>query len=326
MGKCQEAIFQAEQLQKKIAGLTISEEHELVFADKTAFRSICPVNIGLSGDMKYHLETAAGLQLFLRLSDISERSSKESMFMLLQRVAELGVPMPYPVAFGECNQGKNVFQLLTWCEGVSVETCLPDLPETTQHSLGQRCGEILRKIHAIPAPENLDDWAQRYMDVNSARLAAFSRCGVHIPGSDVILRYVEENKHLLKGRPQCFHHGDYHSGNLLLAQNHDICVIDWEILDYGNFADPWEEFNRLNNAEVIPRFATGLLQGYFGGEPPADFWRLLAFYLGAGALMLVSWAYYLQRDMLAYTTENVRTVLSWFDQMENCVPTWYLKD
>jgi serine/threonine-protein kinase len=69
-----------------------------------------------------------------------------------------------------------------------------------------------------------------------------------------------------------------------------------------------------------------MIRGYFGGEPPADFWNLLAFYLSAGALMLVSWAFYIQKDCLEYSIQNANDVLRWFDNMQNPVPTWYLKD
>ena len=47
---------------------------------------------------------------------------------------------------------------------------------------------------------------------------------------------------------QCFHHGDWHTENLLLSEDGRLSVIDWELLDYDNYGDPWEEFNRINNA------------------------------------------------------------------------------
>ena len=35
-------------------------------------------------------------------------------------------------------------------------------------------------------------------------------------GDERILRFIEENKYLLKSRPLCYHHGDYHMGNLII--------------------------------------------------------------------------------------------------------------
>lgn len=291
-----------------------------------SFAKIEPINKGLSSDQKYYIETTDGQQLLLRVADISEYERKETIFHLMKPAAELGVPMPQPVDFGVCNDGKNVYQLLTWCEGETLEPVLPTLPEAEQYALGMKAGEILRTIHSIPAPDNLEDWSVRYIGVIGDRLNWFRKSGVQIEGSDAVFRYFEANKHLLSGRPQCFHHGDYHNKNLLITESHDLSVIDWELLDLGNFADPWDEFNRINNSELIPRFTTGLIRGYFRGEPPEEFWRLLALYLSVGALLLVTWAFYIQKDQFEYCMQNASNVLRWFDNMTNPVPTWYIKD
>lgn len=289
------------------------------------FRKIEPIDKGMSSDKKYYIETSNG-RLLLRMADISEYTSKETIFNMMKCVAALDIPMSYPVDFGVCNAGKNVYQLLTWCDGENLETVLPTLSETKQYALGIKVGEILRRIHSIPAPNDLEDWFDRYIKVNDERVRAFSKCGVKIKGSDAILRYYEDNKHLLKSRQQCLHHGDYHIGNFLVTDYFDLFLIDWELLDYGNYGDPWEEFNRIGNSKVIPHFTTGLIRGYFDGEPSMEFWRLLAFYLSAGALMLVAWAFYSQQSELEYSIQNANDILRWFDNMNNPIPTWYLKD
>lgn len=290
--------------------------------DLTDFRTI---TAGLSGDEKYYLETVDGRKMLLRVSDLSEHDRKKELFDRMKQAADRGVPMCAPLEFGFCDNGNSVCQLLTWCEGENLETMLPLLPETQQYVLGLQAGEILRKIHSIPAPDDLDDWSVRYFGQNEARIKAFSACGVHIEGSDAIVRFVDDNKTLLDNRPQCFHHGDYHVGNFLLKSG-ELSVIDWEPLDYDNFADPWEEFNRIGNSDEMSHFATGLIHGYFSSTPPAVFWRLLKFYLSAEALMLVSWAFHRQPDQLDYAIRHVQDVLSWYDQMRSDVPAWYLSD
>ena len=219
----------------------------------------------------------------------------------------------------------SVYQLLTWCDGENLETILPMLPQTKQYAVGLKAGEILRRIHSIPAPDKLEDWSVRYCSQNDGRINAFSDCGIQIEYSEAILRYIQDNKNLLRNRPQCFHHGDYHTGNLMMTSDGDLSVIDWELLDYDNHADPWEEFNRIGNSKVLPHFTTGLIRGYFDGEPPEEFWRLLALYLSSGALMLVSWAFYLQNDQLEYAIQHAKEILQWYDNMRNPVPAWFIK-
>lgn len=139
----------------------------------------------------------------------------------------------------------------------------------------------------------------------------------------MILAYYEENRHLLRGRPQCFIHGDYHNENLLISENHDITIVDWDLLD-SLYGDPWSEFDRILCTTLVPQFTTGQLRGYFGGEPPEEFWRILALYLSTGALMLVSWAVYVEPGCLEECRQTALKVVHWFDGMRNPVPTWYI--
>ena len=152
---------------------------------------------------------------------------------------------------------------------------------------------------------------------------SFFSCGVQIQGSETILSYYEQNRHLLRARPQCFIHGDYHNDNLLVSDTHDVAVVDWDLLD-DLYADPWWEFNRILHADLVPYFTSGQLRGYFGGESPEQFWRVLALYLSTGALMLVSWAAHIQPQFLEYSANVARDVLCWFDRMSSPVASWYI--
>ena len=121
------------------------------------FIKIEPIDKGLSSDKKYYIETPDG-RFLLRVSDITEYARKETLFNMMKCAAAIGVPMSCPVDFGICNAGKNVYQLLTWCDGENLEKVLPALSETKQYALGIKAGEILRKIHSVPAPDNLEDF------------------------------------------------------------------------------------------------------------------------------------------------------------------------
>jgi aminoglycoside phosphotransferase (APT) family kinase protein len=283
------------------------------------------VTEGLSDDKKFCVETSNGKRLLLRVSNISEYERKKTIFDIMKKVDDLGVPMCRPVDFGICNDGKNVYQLLTWCEGVNAESVLSSLPETEQYVVGKKAGEILRTIHSIQAPHDLNNWQERYFSENDSRIKAFFNCDIQIDSSDILFNYVENNKELLNNRPQCLQHGDYHVGNLMITDRNDVSVIDWELLDFDNYADPWNEFSSIGLSDVRPCFTTGLIRGYFRGEPPIDFWKLLAFYLAAGALMLVPWAYYSQHEELMYATQHVKDVLSWFDNFNTIMPRWYIQ-
>jgi serine/threonine-protein kinase len=195
----------------------------------------------------------------------------------MRRIAALGTPMPWPVDFGLCCGGERVYMLLTWCDGGEAEAALPSLPVKEQHRLGLLSGEILRSIHSVPAPETLEPWDSRFGRKLDRKLEKYLACGIRFEGDEALIRFVRENRGLLAGRPQCFQHGDYHVGNMVISPQGGLSVIDWNRSDFG---DSWEEFNRIVwSAAASPAFARGQLEGYFGGEPPMEFFRLLALYI-----------------------------------------------
>jgi serine/threonine-protein kinase len=288
------------------------------------------VNKGYSGEEKYYIETADGQQQFLRVSGRSSRAYhssyefKENLFNKMSKAAESGIPMCDPIDFGKCNNGKNIYLTLTWIDGEDLEILMPSLSETKRYALGIKAGEILRKIHSIQAPETeiAENWHSNY--INGARncLESFSQTGLQINGSDTIARYFEDNMRLINDRPLSFVHGDYHTGNFMVTKNGELFVVDWDLCGYG---DPWNDFSAINNADVFPHFTTGLIRGYFGGEPPAMFWNVTAIYLSVGALSCVNWAAE-NPECLESCVKNANDTLIWFDNMKNPVPTWYLKD
>ncbi|MGF7145712.1 serine/threonine-protein kinase [Anaerotaenia torta] len=290
------------------------------------FIKIKEITKGMSGDKKYYIETADGKRLLLRIADITNNmcyDNKKAEFETVGCAAALGIPMPQPVYFGTSEDGKSVYTLLTWADGDEVKELLPALSDEEQYALGVKSGEVLRKIHAMPAPEAAGDWAERYFAVIDKRLEAFRTEGAAFEGNEKILQYLETNRSLLKGRPQCCHHGDYHEGNLILSEDGKLSVIDWHKVDFDNYGDPWYEFNRI--ACAFPLFASGQIDGYFSGDPPEEFWSLFAYYLAASAITSITWAKYFSPEELDSILQWNADILRWFDGMDNPVPSWYRK-
>ena len=182
---------------------------------------------------------------------------------------------------------------------------------------------ILQKIHSIPTPGTQENWAVRFNSKTNMKIRKYRECGLRFIGDDKIIEYIENNRHLLENRPQSFQHGDYHIGNMML-ENGELRIIDFDRFDFG---DPWEEFNRIVwCAAASPHFATGQLRGYFGGEPQLEFFKLLAFYISSNTLSSIYWAIPFGQGEIDTMMKQSQDVLAWYDNMNNPVPTWYLKD
>ena len=106
------------------------------------------------------------------------------------------------------------------------------------------------------------------------KIRMYRDCPIQYENGEAFQEYIAANRHLLKNRPHCWQHGDYHIGNMMLDRNGKLQIIDFDRSDFG---DPWEEFNRIVwCAQKSPLFASGMVNGYFDGSVPMEFWRLLA--------------------------------------------------
>lgn len=282
------------------------------------FVSRTPIEKGWSEDKKYHVTDRNGTEYLLRISPMERYETRKALFQILQQVAAPKIPMCRPVAFGTCPEG--VYTLHTWIHGRDAEDVIPALSQREQYRLGVRSGEILRQIHTVPAPEDQEDWYTRFGRKTDGKIRKYLACPIHFPGDEPVISYLRENRELLRGRPQCFQHGDYHVGNMML-EGGELSIIDFDRFDFG---DPWEEFNRIVwCAQSSPRFAAGQLDGYFGGRPPLEFFRLLAYYIASNTLSSVYWAIPFGRDQVDVMMDQARDVLRWYDGMKTVVPGWY---
>ncbi|MEG2597095.1 MAG: phosphotransferase [Oscillospiraceae bacterium] len=277
-----------------------------------------PIKKGWSEDKKYCVTKADGTKYLLRISPMERFESKKCLFEMLLKVEALHVPMCNPIEFGTCAEG--VYLLQSWIDGKDAEEVVPLLSEAEQYSLGVKSGEILRKIHSIPAPDIQKDWSDRFNTKTDRKIKCYQDCSIQYEGGEKFIEYINANRYLLNGRPQCFQHGDYHIGNMML-ENEELMIIDFDRFDFG---DPWEEFNRIVwCAQSSPRFATGQLDGYFGGRPSLQFFKLLAFYIASNMLSSVYWAIPFGQHEVETMLKQACEVLDWYDGMKNPVPKWY---
>ena len=281
-----------------------------------------PILEGWSNDKKYCITDEKGTRFLLRISDIAQYETKQSEFVMMQRVAALGIPMCLPIEFGTCEEG--VYSIQSWIDGESAENLIPLLPGNEQYEFGFEAGRILHKIHSISAPASQEDWAARFNRKIDIKIKKQDECPIKYPKGQAFIDYINANRHLLDGRPQVYQHGDFHIGNMMVDRNGDLCIIDFNRNDYG---DPWEEFNRIVwCAQKSPFFATGMVNGYFGSAVPTDFWKLLALYISSNTLSSVYWAIPFGESEVKTMLNQAEEVLTWYADMTNPIPTWYLHE
>ena len=281
----------------------LSAEDAAIILELAPILDIAFVKAIGASERKFCIETTQGIKRMLRITPMKDYKWVKDNDRIYEYIATAGVNVTRQISEGFFSDGAFVYQLWTWIDGEDISKVLPRMSPAEQFALGIKCGEAARKIHSLPPLNDAPElwWTRRKREVQEK---------INKPDktqAEVLLTgYLQDNIRLLDNRPITFTYGDWDTSNLMLSFDGQITAID--IGD--SYGDPWWEFWEISgDAELMPHYYTGLIQGYFGGESPAEYFPLFAFYMAKGYW---DWGY------------DPKTVLNWFDDMRNPVPTWYL--
>lgn len=279
------------------------------------------ISRGWSCDNKFLVETKAGKKLLLRLSDIEQYDAKKKEYEIITKYSELGITMSLPIEFGICNEGKNVYMLLTWVEGKDLEGILSDLPEYKQYKLGREAGSILKKIHSIQVDEQ-DYPKETKKGKKLLQLSRYENSHVRINGDETAVKYVKDNIDQIWKKKPVYMHGDFHPGNLIYMGDGSIGVIDFNRWEVG---DPYEEFYKLQSFGIeqsIP-YCIGQIDAYFDDDIPKDFWITLAVYVAHASLYSIKWAEKFGQKDIDGMVKRCLIAFEDYDDFKLYIPKWY---
>ena len=169
--------------------------------------------------------------------------------------------------------------------------------------------------------KGIEDWEIYFNRKADRKIKMYEECPIKYENGQAFIDYINAHRYLLSGRPRTYQHGDYHIGNMMIGNDKQLYIIDFNRNDFG---DPWEEFNRIVwCAQAAPLFATGMVNGYFDNDVPVQFWELLALYISSNTLSSVPWAIPFGQSKIQVMVNQAKDVLSWYDNMTKPVPTWY---
>lgn len=285
------------------------------------WESIDIISKGWSSDKKYLVKTKLGEHLLLRISDIERYDVKKKEYEIVTKYSRLGIKMSMPIEFGTCNEGKNVYMLLTWMEGKDLEEILSDLPEEKQYQLGREAGMILKKIHSIQVEEE-DIPAETKKPKKLLQLSRYEESQVRIPGDEIAIKYVKDNIDQIWRKPPVYLHGDFHPGNLIYLNDGTIGVIDFNRWEVG---DPYEEFYKLESfgtEHSIP-YCIGEIDAYFEDDVPDEFWVTLAVYVAHASLHSIKWAEKFGQKEIDGMVERCKRAFEDYDNFKSYIPKWY---
>lgn len=280
-----------------------------------------PITKGWSSDEKYYIETDSNETYILRISDSAQYEKKKKEYEMIQKFNKLDVKMSQAISFGICNQDQKVYMLLTWVEGQDLEEVLPRLSEVKQYQLGQQAGKILKKFHSIEVA-NCDIPVETKITKKKRQLERYLSSNVRMKGDEEVVQFVDEHIDEIWSLPPVYQHGDFHPGNLVLMENFELGVIDFNRFEVG---DPYEEFYKLESfgTELSIPYCRGQIDAYFNGDVPEEFWRILAVYVAHASLYSIKWAEpYGQADIDGMKMRYIEA-MKHYNNFKDIVPSWY---
>lgn len=287
-------------------------------------KTIEKINKGYSEDLKYYISDLDNNEYLLKISSSNSLSIKQQEFYSTLHVYNTSeIPMSRPINFYHIED--KIYTIFSWCKGDDLYDILPSLSSQVQYELGFRAGSYLNKIHSSSIKPNDNSWYTKFKTKKNKKIDNYNKCPIKFNKDKLIIDYLNNNEDLLLDRPQVFHHGDFHPGNMIYDKNNDtLYIIDFNRFDFG---DPFEEFNRIDFAATIsPPFARGQIDGYFNSNPPQIFFDLLLYYISSNAISSIPWAIPFGKSEVNTMLNKIDNILYWFDDIKCSTPTWYFKD
>lgn len=278
---------------------------------------------GFSSDHKYIIYHSQGEpQYILRTFELSQFEQKEREFQILQRVEATQIACSRPVVLGKLPSLALGYMLLTYVEGDAAEDILPQLTEEQQYLIGVEAGHALKSIHRIKPQADMPTWYDRTMKKHQRYREQYAMTGITLQDEQLVLNYIDQHLHLMKGRPSFLQHDDFHPGNLIVSEGALAGVIDFNRYDWG---DPFHEFLKIGmfSVEVSVPFSIGQIHGYFNGDPSTQFWKLYTLYIAMTSIASVVWTLKEIPASLDDMLQRIYRMMEEHRQFTEAIPSWY---
>ena len=290
------------------------------FPNFDTFVKVEPIHKGWSGDKKYYAETKDGERFLLRISEISAYEDKRQEFDTMKRMAAVGLKMSLPISFGVCENGKSMYQILSWCDGKEAKEALYSMSATEQYAFGQKSATILKQMETIDRKPPSMEWAKCYQERVKHYIELYRKCGYTFIGDELIISYLQSQGDCIGERPTALMHEDFQTDNMVISPDGELYIIDFQMC---GVTDPYLVMTGAGvSAMYSVPFAMGQIDGYFGKSVPKDFWEKYNYYMIAE--MLYAFTVGVQID-----DEREEALRMFDDEVEkirhngSSVPIWY---
>lgn len=274
--------------------------------------------LGVMGyEPKYHVQTnsttylakfSAYNRFYPDLLDVMKSTAKHT--------PTLSIPL-FSVNHDGIRRQVNIY---TWVEGTPLNELIHQLSERECYHLGVRCGDKLLNIHSNKQKQILETYSFENNLARSMRVL-FDRPDILAQRNKYLPQMHIWMEKLRRPHEPALVHMDYVPKNLV-ATNDSIYVIDW---DSCEISDPWLDFFEKGLALYSERqaFNAGIIDGYFAGNVPSEFWDYFMALTVFALVRTSTWTTNLNNP--SYISMIEQHVCDSYEGFTKRVPSWYAK-
>lgn len=191
-------------------------------------------------------------------------------------------------------------------------------PELSNEA-GRTVGKILKELHSIEVPKNVKPVSIKNECIK--KILGIRIKNIQFPHKEDILEYVRQSSYLAREN-YSLTHMDVHLRNLLVDKQGNYFLIDYENLA---FTDPWRDltYAAIFHTEEKDDFWYSVLNTYFEGKIPDEFWKTARFYSYLHLLGLITGEH--EKGLQEQINYKANLIWETFNCYENNVPRWFEK-
>lgn len=286
-----------------------------------AIKVIKKITAGYSFDEKYLLEDVNGEKYLLRVSAEELTELKKQEAEMIKEISSVDFNTQKLLQSGVFKKSRGYYLLFTWVEGTVLSGIIDELEISEQYNIGKKAGEFLKAVHSLSVKENHKP-KNKKIPKKLIQLERYEQSDLRIPDDESVIHYIKENIDKICQYPPTYEHGDFHLGNLLYTPDKELGVIDFDRCECG---DRYEEFYKTQIFDVersVP-FSVGLLNGYFMGPPPIEFWEANAVYIAHTSLHSIKWVEEYGENKIREMKKRAYYNFEAYDGFKRIIPKWY---
>lgn len=227
-------------------------------------------------------------------------------------IHENGINVPKIYEYG------NGYSIIEWIDGVSLDKLLTNEKDSIKYA--KLVSNELLRMHSIKPKESMDLYSKYIQSLNKK----INRINSLLPHIDLkkLDSYARSNIDVLKGLKSSIVHGDFHPGNIIMSGDKpymidlDVCKQSSGIYD-------------LASASVIenyPAFYYNLINNYFNGQIPDDFWKVFNLYSIIYILDYIFYSYRTDGRSVSDSEKLLDGFLVGNRDFKEEIPDWYRRE